>query len=196
MERDPLSQPMLSRDACSMLRKESPFNQPPLEAKFCALHNDRVDAWEEVVKSLYGDKIDPMKVSFSWTSFCSSVEMPHNAEAVKHLPRMSDEQVAYWKAFFERGDPTEMHDAGAEFVRIAWNMLSTERMIRLMEARWKAVYTRFEDPAEQEKELAKRPELYSQSYEGPDVLGWTPVDLRKILITTRALFTSTNPMGS
>ena len=165
-------------DAAAMFRRVVGKNDRPYVAANKQENNRMVDAWK---KQLLGEvasngKLQANAVLPMWNLFAGGFEVPSTIHLAEYAPSITDEQVKYWKEFFETADVPRLWKLGKPVVGLGWSVIMNR--IRFLDAQQKfdAIYQGSDEPLDwYSRSLAKR-DLFVQ----PELPFWNPKQLHEI----------------
>jgi hypothetical protein len=145
-----LNTKMSISDASSTLRKNVPRNAPPYVQKVIELNNQLVDKWERELLVHYADeqgKVNASIVWDLWKCYEEGLSILESRKYLQYIPRLTDEQMNFWKEFFEQ-DIDVIYTYGSGIVNRGWNLFMDEHRFRLADAKYTEIYSSSDNPVD------------------------------------------------
>ena len=144
-------------DAVSIFKKSINKNDKPYITLMKKRNNQQIDdAKRDVFDRKSAMTGGRLQASTVWPLLDVYLKGIHTLDFSKHMsniPRMTEEQVAYWVSFFEK--PIEEIIVSERLtIIIGWNVLQAENELRLTDERLK-IYSKSEDPLDWHNEMFK-----------------------------------------
>jgi len=172
-----LNSPMKISDAASMYRRRIRPNEPPYDAEIKKLNNQSIDEWYERLLVKIADKsacVPAGRLTSALSYFLEGKEAISHQKYKDHLIKYSDEQAKYWINFFKDANMKQLYEAGTGVVATGWYIIRSAIRDRLIEAKWRAVYSQSTDPLVWDKLANDNPHVMNGR---PTPFGLTLIDL-------------------
>ena len=144
-------------DAISIFKRAPNKNDRPYDALVKKANNNLLDnAKTDVLdrkSTMSGGRLLASSVWPLIDIYQNGVNMLDLGKYMKFLPRMTDEQVAYWIAFFEK-PMEEILNCERATIITGWNVLMTENELRLAEEKL-VIFEKSDDPLVWHTEMLK-----------------------------------------
>lgn len=157
-----MNNPISVRDAASMLRHPIKKNMKPYDFEVSKLNNRMVDEWEDkILRKIASDNgTVPCRVVWpSWQLYRDGLWIKNYMESLENTPSLSDEQLEYWKQFFENLEIEELHENGILAINNGWYFLNKVIQDHFIRQRWDKIFSQSNDPYEWFKLSEKHKEL-------------------------------------
>lgn len=153
---DYYNQPIGVNDAASMLRSRVSSNERPYTQAVLKLNNKLVDEWKASVLDKISDRrgtIPSGRVWSSWQVFFEGkgISKYRELKDQEMIFTPTEEQVAFWKEFFENLSVEEMHAYGVGSVAFGWRVIEEHFRMWSADLKWENIYSKSEDPLDWEK---------------------------------------------
>jgi hypothetical protein len=134
-------------DAASAFRHIIGNNEKPYSSAVKRLNNKFVDDWQKDMleqKALDG-KLQATRVGPMLEAYKTGTELSSYLEIKDMFTRLSTEQIAFWKSFFNK-PIEEIHEFGHTTISLGWSLVVSEVRLNLLERKNAALYSKSSDP--------------------------------------------------